>query len=85
MWNRYVRLSYKQRRKDRNFVLQLLGFLVLSVYTIFTGHMACSNQKSADAAKSAADSAKSAAETAASQLELSERPWVKVDAVVDGP
>ena len=93
MCGRYVRRSDKQRIekkcrisetlnvrwfRDRKFVLQLLGFFVLLVYTIFTGLMFIVNKKAADAAKSAAD-------TAASQLELSERPWIKVDAEVAGP
>jgi hypothetical protein len=57
---------------------ELIGLGFLIAYTVFTGLMYCVNKKAADAAKSAA-------ETAASQLELSERPWVDAQILLNGP
>lgn len=36
--------------KDRKFILECMGFLVLLLYTIFTGLMWCANYRAADAA-----------------------------------
>lgn len=61
----------RKRRETIKFRVELIGAFVLVIYTAFTILMWRANKKSADAAKSAAD-------TAREQLELSERPWIKI-------
>jgi len=51
---------------------EILGIILLGVYTAYTIKMYCAN-------KEAADAAKNAAETAARQLDMSERPWINPD------
>ena len=55
---------------------EIIGIVLLAVYTGYTIKMYCANKKAADAAKSAAD-------TAASQLELDDRPWVDAAIALD--
>ena len=57
---------------------EIIGLLLLAVYTCYTIKMYRANKRAADAAKSAA-------ETAARQLELSERPWVQAQISIAGP
>ena len=57
---------------------ELIGIVLLAIYTAYTIKMYCANKKSADAAKSAAD-------TAVSQLELAERPWLNASFDISGP
>jgi|HubBroStandDraft_6_1064221.scaffolds.fasta_scaffold23453_1 hypothetical protein len=52
--------------------------VLLAVYAAVTLAIYHENKKSAEAAKSAAD-------TSANQLELSERPWIRVDLQLNGP
>ena len=51
--------------------MELLGFVVLCVYAAYT-------IKIYRASKQSADAATSAAKTAAEQLEMTERPWIKI-------
>jgi hypothetical protein len=53
-------------------ILEIVGLVVLCVYAGYTIKIYCANKKAADAAKSAADTARQA-------LEVSNRPWVKID------
>src|ERR1035438_1237169 len=75
---RYLKTRLQRNLREPKFILELLVFAVLAIYTVFTGFMYCANKKAADAAKSAAD-------TAAKQFETSERPWVDADIRLDGP
>lgn len=47
--------SHDKRRDNIILGLQIVGLVVLTTYTIFTGNMMCSTQKAADAAKTSAD------------------------------
>ena len=53
------------------FGMELLGFVILCVYAAYT-------IKIYRASKQSADAATSAAKTAAEQLEMTERPWIKI-------
>jgi hypothetical protein len=58
--------------------MEIVGVVLLGLYTWYTVKMFGAN-------KDAADAAKSAANTAARQLELSERPWVSASPNLAGP
>jgi hypothetical protein len=69
--NREAREERKEQRDEKRFRVEKVTALLLAVYTIVNGGMWWATKKSADAAKYAA-------ETTAKQLELSERPWIKI-------
>ena len=57
---------------------ELLGIVLLAVYTAYTIKMYCANKKAAEAAKQSAD-------TGQSELELSKRPWISAEFSIIGP
>jgi hypothetical protein len=60
-----------EKREQLRTAVQVIGLVVLVVYTIFTGLMWGANQTAADAAKNAAQTAKDA-------LVIGNRPWIKI-------
>ena len=64
--------------KSKTLFWSRLSAILIFIYAGITLLIYCENRRSAIAAKSAAD-------TAAKQLELTERPWVRVDLQIAGP
>ncbi len=58
--------------------VEAFGVALLFVYTFYTIKMYCANRDAANAATSAAN-------TASRQLELTDRPWVSVEAFIASP
>lgn len=56
----------------------MIGVIILAFYTCFTYRAMRANVDAANASKASADAANKAADTSLKQLELSERPWIKI-------
>lgn len=69
----------RAERRDRiRLAAEVVGAVLLLFYAWLTYGMYCANKKAAEAAQSAA-------KIAAQQLELTERPWVRIDLKIGGP
>lgn len=73
--------AYKEHTKEHetsSLTIARVTAAVTAIYLVFTILIFSESKRSADAAKSAAD-------TASRQLELAERPWIRVDLQIAGP
>lgn len=59
--------------REPKFVLEILGFIVLAIYAVFTGFMYFANRNSADAARDAALAAKQSADTQEHSFQMEKR------------
>jgi hypothetical protein len=66
--------NFTKALKDPKFLLEIVVFIVIGIYTFFTILMYCANKQSADAATGAAN-------TAERTMRLDQRAWVAVTAV----
>ena len=66
------RKRFEKKLQDPKFALEAAGFIVLTIYAVFTIAMYFANQKAADAAKKSAD-------VAEATLVATVRPWVSID------
>ena len=71
--------DFRSRLQKADFLVEVVGIVVLIIYTFYTAEMYTANRDSANAAQTAAIAARSAAETASKQLEMAERPWISAD------
>jgi len=71
----------KERRERLKARLEVIGLIVLIVYTIFTGLMYCANKKSANAAESAAKTADATLKSNERQFRMEQRPYIWAYAV----
>lgn len=74
----YYEIRIKRSLREPRFVLELAGFVVLTVYAIFTMLMYFANNQAANAAKSAADTARWALRFTQDSFRDEQRAWVGV-------
>jgi hypothetical protein len=79
VWVRFWKFIIDSKHTSAVAAIATLALCVTTIlYTVFSAFQWNANEKAAEAAKSAA-------ETAASQLELTDRPWVTIDASITAP
>ncbi len=79
----YKEKSY--RLSKNQFIVAVITLIVLAAYTAIAAYQACQMRKATKATQDAAAAAQSAAKTASNQLELTERPWMKIDFFINQP
>jgi hypothetical protein len=83
--------EYQRQRKERDWydcvtlIIAVFGLFGVWYYAYWAKVQAIANGNAANAAASAARAATSQAATAQQQLELSERPWIKIKHRIVGP
>jgi hypothetical protein len=72
----------KTPTKKLKFIAEMVGIIILGIYTVYTGAMYHANRDSADAAMSAAITADKTLKESIAASRLDQRPWVGIEGVV---
>jgi hypothetical protein len=74
-WEDFKRQFWKSIREPK-FVLEILGFVVLAIYAMFTSLMYVANRDAANAAQSSAETASNTLKWTQQQFRIEKRPWL---------